>query len=319
MTISLDELIQKFRQKEIHAAHSGRELVAVLVDLARVSQASSWEAFVLEFGMAVDKLLAVMPAYAPPINVLHRFLVFIDQARSENESLGDFKARVEQLRFEYGEWSQRARGQIAAIAYELIPQDASIFTFTLSETVLTTLLEVWQAGKRFKVYVTESRPNNDGIDTARRLASAGVPVTISIDSCMPDLLRDADLMLSGAEAILADGSAVCKTGTYLAALAARETGIPVYILADTNKFDATSMRGVDQPLDRIVRKDLRELSEGDAANVAGYLFDRTPALLIRGVVTEQGLLSPIACAQIMLRMPVNLSLVEKLRSRTVRA
>jgi translation initiation factor eIF-2B subunit delta len=293
--------------------------VGVLVDLARDSEAATWDAFMLEIGIAVEELLAVMPAYAPPINVLHLFLASVDQARSENQSLVQFKSRVEQLGVEYVEWSQRARSQIASIVYELVPQNASIFTFTLSETVWTTLRQLWEAGKRFKVYVTESRPNSDGIDTAKRLASNGVPVTLSIDACMPALLREADLMLCGAEAILVDGSAVCKTGTYLAALAAREQGLPVYVLADSKKFDATSLRGVEHALDPIEREDFPQLGGGDAVNVAGHLFDRTPANLIRGIVTENGLLNPIACAQIMLQMPIHASLVEKLRSESHRA
>jgi translation initiation factor eIF-2B subunit alpha len=292
--------------------------MGVLVDLAQGSEAQTWDAFALEIESAVEELLAVMPAYAPPINVLHRFLASVDQAQSENESLVEFKVRVERLGAEYIEWSKRARSQITSIAYELVPQNAAVFTFTLSETVLTTLQKLWEHGKRFRVYVTESRPNNDGIDTAKRLASNGVPVTLTLDACMADLLSDADLMLSGAEAILIDGSAVCKAGTYLAALAAREQGVPIYILADTNKFDATSLRGVEQPLDPIVRLDFPELNDEDMVNIGGHIFDRTPARLIRGIVTERGLLSPVACAQVMLGMPINTSLVEKLRSMSPR-
>jgi translation initiation factor 2B subunit (eIF-2B alpha/beta/delta family) len=39
---------------------------------------------------------------------------------------------------------------------------------------------------------------------------------------------------------MADGSAICKVGTYPAALAAQNHGVPVYVLVDTLKFNATS-------------------------------------------------------------------------------
>jgi translation initiation factor 2B subunit (eIF-2B alpha/beta/delta family) len=316
LTTNLESLIEQFQNKQIHAAHSGRELMEVLVSLVRDTPAATWKELDRKIESTLELLLGVMPAYAPPINVLHRFLVSVEQAKSQDESLADFSSRVEQMGMEYTAWSQQARKTISTIAYELVPHESSVFTFTLSETVLTTLQRLWADGKRFRVFVTESRPNNDGLDTAKQLAASGVPVTVSIDACIPDLLREADVMLVGAEAILVDGSAVCKAGTYLAALSAREQGVPLYILADTMKFDATSLLGVDHVLDPLERQDFPGLDVGVTVHVGGHLFDRTPPELIRGIVSERGLLSPVACAEAMIHMPISETLVSMLRARS---
>jgi translation initiation factor 2B subunit (eIF-2B alpha/beta/delta family) len=314
LTSGLHSLIERFQDKQIHAAHSGRELMEVLVGIVRDSTAASWEELDREVGTAIDELLEVMPAYAPPINVLHRFLTAVEKAQAEHESLADFRLQAEHQGLEYTAWSQRARGSISSIAYELVPEDSAVFTFTLSETVLTTLQRLWTEGKHFQVYVTESRPNNDGLDTAKHLSSIGIPVMVSIDACIPDLMSRSDVMLVGAEAILADGSAVCKAGTYLAALVAREHGVPLYILADTMKFDATSLRGVEHVLDPLVGQDFPEITNDNAVRVGGHLFDRTPPECIRGIVTELGLFSPVACVEAMIHMPISESLVEMLRA-----
>jgi translation initiation factor 2B subunit (eIF-2B alpha/beta/delta family) len=308
------QLIDRFRHKEIHAAHSGRELMRALRSLVVESQANSWGEMQAEIELALDQLFSHMLAYAPPMNVLHRFLVTVARVDAEGESLDELKSAVSDLASGYQVWSNDARARIAEIAFQLIHENSIIFTFTLSETVLTTLSKVWGSGKKFRVRVTESRPNNDGLITAKRLADLGVPVDVSIDACIPDLLRDADLMIGGAEAITMEGSAICKTGTYLAALTACEFGVPFYILADTMKFDVSSMYGFQPKFDPIIRNDFLDLADESDIHISGHLFDSTPAELIRSVVTERGIISPTGCVEIMRHMPVSEVLLEQLRS-----
>lgn len=317
MTIhpSIQSLIERFQRKEIHAAHSGRELMTGLVQLISEGGFTSWEEVDREMAAVQDQLLPMMLAYAPPMNVLHRFLSTIEDSKSSGKTIEDLKAVVINLGNEYQAWSQTARAQISTTTSNLIPYGANIFTFTLSETVFTTLQRVWEDGKQFTVSVTESRPNNDGLDTATRLAALGIAVKVSLDACIPDLMINADLMLSGAEAILMDGGAVCKVGTYLAALTARELGVPLFILADTMKFDVTSIYGIEPRFEPLDREVFPEVASDRNITVAGHLFDRTPAGLIRGVVTERGILNPSACIELMRQMPTSKDLLSRLTLR----
>lgn len=304
-------ILAGFEAKELHASRSGREVMDALTAVVAETSATSLEALSQEFARNVDALAVALAAYAPTMNVLHRLNVQVAQALDQRLPLPDFQARVARQAQRYKTWSQDARTRIAEIGRAIVPQDGRIYTFTLSETVLRTLLDVWHSGVRFSVLVTESRPNNDGRVTAKRLSEAGVPVEISIDACMRELIRRADLMIVGAEAILADGSAVCKVGTYPSALAARRFNVPVYVLVDSMKFYADSLLGVDIALDPLGAAEVVDPRTPQTAGVRGHLFDRTPAECIAAVVTELGILHPAQAAPQMLSMPISESIVRR--------
>ncbi len=305
----------KFAALELHAARSGREVMAALAQVAADSTAADTRALASEIEAAVEALLAVMPPYAPPLNVMHRLLSLVEAALAQETAVGDLRTSILAAAADFQAWSSSARDRIAGFGAALIPEDAVVFTYTLSETALRTLLEAWRSGKSFRLLVTESRPNQDGLVTANELSRAGVPVGISLDACLGELLRQADVMLVGAEAINADGSAVCKVGTYLAALVAHEYGVPVYVVVDTLKFNVSSLWGLKLKLDPIRADDLSLLPSMAAATVVGHLFDQTPAELICGVVTERGVIAPGACAALMLDMPASEGLRMKLANR----
>jgi methylthioribose-1-phosphate isomerase len=119
-------------------------------------------------------------------------------------------------------------------------------------------------------------------------------------------------MMVGAEAIMADGSAIAKVGTYLTALSARQFGVPVYVIVDTMKLNVSSAIGLSLGLDPIARADVLPADAPAKAKVTGALFDSTPAHLIRGIVTERGVIAPAACSALMREMPISQYLCQKL-------
>jgi translation initiation factor eIF-2B subunit delta len=305
-------LVALFKAKAIHAARSGREVMEALAAVSADSSASGIEDLGRELETNMVALADAMPAYAPPSNVMQRIQSELDQARSRRLPLEDLRAAISQAAAAYKEWSAQARARISAYAGALIPDGATVFTFTLSETVLRALREARDRGLTFKVILTESRPNNDGLSTARSLAEIGVEVELGIDANAAELVRRADLMLIGAEAILSDGSAICKIGTYPAALAARRARVPVYVLVDSQKFHSISLLGRTPALDPLERADILAEGEGGDAPVQGSLFDRTPAELITGLVTERGLVHPTQASSWMMSMPVSESLAARM-------
>ncbi len=306
---AVQRVIEKFEALELHAARSGREVMDALTRVALDSRAADAAALAAEIEAAVDALLAAMPAYAPPLNVMHRLLSRVEEAHAS--SADALRNTFERESAAYHQWSSTARDRIATYGAELIPDGATLFTYTLSETALRTLREAARRGKRFRVLVTESRPNNDGLVTAAELSKEGVDVSVSIDACIAELIPQADLMMVGAEAIMPDGSALCKVGTYPSALVAKSRGVPVYVTVDTLKFNVTALTGVSLKIDSIRRSDVP--LEGRNANVIGHLFDRTPPELICAIVTERGILSPQACAGVMREMPMSQRLIARLR------
>lgn len=313
---SVSRVAGQFKAKELHAARSGRDVMQALAAVVRDSSASSMDSLAPELEMNMDALIAVMPAYAPPINVMHDVHSSFESARRSGQPLDLFRTSMAQAGDSYLEQSQQARMSIADSALQLLPKGGVVFTYTLSETVLAVLHRARDLGMALSVLVTESRPNGDGRTTASTVAGDQAHVEIGIDASIAELIPRADVMFVGAEAILSDGSAVCKVGTYPSALMAKRSGVPVYVLVDSRKFHAGSLRGQELPLDRIDPDDV--LSEGTSrqAKVCGHLFDRTPPQLITAVITEHGSLAPVLVSQWMLRMPQSEFVAFRLRDRT---
>jgi len=306
------EVIERFEGAELHAARSGREVMRALAQVAADSTARDALGLVDEIESAIDALLTVMPAYAPPINVMHLVMSSVDEALARNAMVGELRAVLASEAEAFRVWCDEARAKVAQHGAEIIRNGAIVLTFTLSETMLRTLRYAREQGKGFKVLVTESRPNNDGLVTVGELEKVGIPASVSVDACIGELVPQADVMMVGAEAVMADGSAVCKVGTYPSALVAQAHGVPVYVVVDTLKFNTTSMLGLPLWMDWLARSDVLPHDELERAKVVGHVFDRTPPDLITGIVTEKGILSPTACTEVMREMRLSETLHRKL-------
>jgi translation initiation factor eIF-2B subunit delta len=177
---------------------------------------------------------------------------------------------------------------IAARTAKLIRDDMTVMTHSYSQTVLTALRSAWDAGTRFQVICTESRPVNEGVALAGELARQGISVTLIVDSAMGRFLPSAGLALVGADAICSEGL-VNKMGTSLLALAAREQETALYALCGSEKILPGGYRLPEEP-----PKDPAEVAGELPPNVTvpNFYFDRTPFRLLTGVITEGGIMKP---------------------------
>lgn len=129
---------------------------------------------------------------------------------------------------------QTAPRRIARLfAQALRPEIGSVATYSYSSTVLHALKHARSRLER--VICSESRPGNEGRETARRLAEAGVEVVFMTDAALLGEVARADLFVCGADAVEHFGF-VNKTGTEPLVLRARRGHTPVWLLADTSKF-----------------------------------------------------------------------------------
>jgi translation initiation factor 2B subunit (eIF-2B alpha/beta/delta family) len=282
------QLADRLSRLELHAAHSGREVLRVLVNNLLASHETTATGLLAEQSDNFRCLLRVLPPYAPPLNNINRILLLMEAAVENNTGVSELKHQLEELQKHTIDARLSWKGILTSLAKEL-PDEAVVYTHTLSETVLGVLTELHRMGKIKRVNVTESRPNNDGWETARRLAELDVDTHLYIDAAMPAAIENAHLMLSGAEIINQDGSVVGKVGAYPAAQFCQHFGKPVYIVADTNKINHMEWHNFHiNPLTAL------ELGfDGSQSNVqiSGTLFDLTPAQLIHAYATELGILT----------------------------
>jgi translation initiation factor 2B subunit (eIF-2B alpha/beta/delta family) len=305
-------LIARLEALDIHASRSAREVMQALLAQALDSQVTTVEELVVEIKDTLDAVLKVMPAYAPPINTMNRFMLCLETNVAQGSSLAEVKSALKSEALAFERWSQGARDQIAQFGSTLIRAGTVVFTFTLSETVMSVLRKAKVEGKDFRVLVTESRPNADGFDTAKELTKMGINVAVSLDACLDQLIQGSDLVIVGAEAVMSDGSLICKVGTYPALRIASSYGLPVIAAVDTLKFYPASAIGIQMTLDAIRVGDVLRDHTFRKTQVWGHLFDKTPPDLITGILTERGVLTSFASSAWINHMPRSNWLSEEL-------
>ena len=157
------------------------------------------------------------------------------------------------------------------------------------------------------VWVSETRPRNQGLLTAWELHQVGVSHTLMVDNAAGALLANGtiDIVITGADRIAANGDTANKIGTYLKALAARANGVPFYIAAPLATVDFACPDGGAIPIENRTSDEVREVAGLDATGHSARVqlappttasvnpaFDITPAHLIDGILTEYGLFRP---------------------------
>jgi len=186
---------------------------------------------------------------------------------------------------------------IAGIGAKRIKDGDTILTNTYSYTVLNVLEKARDEGKKISIFIPESRPGGEGIDMAVELYKRGFPVTLFVDSAVRYMMKEADLVLIGAEAIAANGAVVNKIGTSMIALAAHEARVRVFVAAGTYKFSLETFLGeiveltYRRPEVLLSSHELRALGN---VKVLCPAFDVTPPEYIDAIITERGVFAPQA-------------------------
>ena len=166
-------------------------------------------------------------------------------------------------------------------------------------TALGVVQAAHHAGRPVHVWVDETRPYLQGARlTAWELAQAGVPHTLLPDVAAGYLMSrgEVDLILVGADRVAANGDTANKVGTYTLAVLAARHGVPFYVCAPTSSIDLATATGGDIVIeerspDEVLSFRGVRIAPPDTA-VRNPAFDVTPADLITGIVTEEGVVGP---------------------------
>ena len=160
-----------------------------------------------------------------------------------------------------------------------------------------------RSGIPVHVWVSETRPRLQGSRlTAWELNAQGVPHTLIVDSASAVLMRQrrVDVVLVGADRVASNGDVCNKIGTYEKALAARESGVPIYAAVPSATIDWTIDDGDSIPIEE---RDPEEVLDAGGEAIAppgtavlNPAFDVTPARLLTGLITERGVCAPGALA-----------------------
>jgi len=164
-------------------------------------------------------------------------------------------------------------------------------------TALSVLYEAKKRGKKFGVFVDETRPLLQGARlTAWELKRAKIDTTVICDNMAAALMRDGliDMVITGADRIAANGDAANKTGTYCLSVLAKAHRIPFYIAAPSSTFDLKTKTGKDIPIEQRSADEIRfcgdKQTAPDGVDIYNPAFDVTPAENITAIITERGVI-----------------------------
>ncbi len=146
------------------------------------------------------------------------------------------------------------------------------------------------------VYADETRPLLQGSRlTAFELEKAGIPFSIITDSTAAFLMKQGkvDLVVVGADRIAVNGDAANKIGTYNLAVLCKHHNIPFYIAAPVTTIDTGCATGEEIKIELRSKDEVLKIKDMQISkpsyDVYSPAFDVTPAGLITGIITDQGL------------------------------
>lgn len=175
-------------------------------------------------------------------------------------------------------------------------------------SAMAPMYRAHRAGKKIFVWADETRPRSQGARlTAWELVNEGIEHRILPDNAGAHLMAQGkvDMMIVGADRIAANGDTANKIGTLEKAIAAKYYDVPFYVAAPTSTFDMDCACGEDIPIEERSEDEVLFQTGMDGAGeihkirvcapatkAVNPAFDVTPASLIRGIITEKGIIKP---------------------------
>jgi methylthioribose-1-phosphate isomerase len=164
-------------------------------------------------------------------------------------------------------------------------------------TALAAIFEAQRKGKKFRVYVSETRPLLQGARlTTWELNQAGIDVTLICDNMAGVLMSQGKInaCFVGADRIAANGDTANKIGTYTLSVLAVVHKVPFYVAAPSSTFDLKLKTGRQIPIEQRSPAEVLNYMNVQTApqNISVYnpAFDVTPAENITAIITEKGVI-----------------------------
>ena len=190
---------------------------------------------------------------------------------------------------------------------ELMPEGGGVLTHcnagALATAAFGTAVGViragWEAGQRFRVFNTETRPFLQGARlTAWEFQQLGIPSTLIVDSAAGLLMQRGEIscVITGADRIAANGDTANKIGTYALAVLAKENGIPFYVACPTSTVDLSLASGETIEIEERAGEEVTHFQGVPTAPLGvtalNPAFDVTPHRYITAIITENAVVRP---------------------------
>ena len=258
-------------------------------------------------------------------DLFQRYIISTLQQRSSQDAKGrsrrnpaggaeDFRAVRAHLLANSRLFVQRAkeaRGKIASVMRKFVRDGSTVLTCGRSRVVAAVLEAAADENVRFQViYAEDSLPSSPNpINVVNDLRRKDIPVAVIPFAAMATALSRADFILAGAESVVENGGVISSMGTYQMGLLAKSKGRPFYVVAESHKFVRVfPLDGGDLPIKGMGIEFSIENEEGKGMHEEGRRKERdlgvdfTPPELITAIVTENGVQTPSAVSEELIKI-----------------
>jgi ribose 1,5-bisphosphate isomerase len=296
------EIAQDIKRMKIRGAGKiARSAAEALLLTAQQSKARKSSTLVKELEASAKLLLSTRPTAVSLPNSIRYVMFRVRKVQKRNVELEDLRQLVVRTATDFVQNSAKAVERIGEIGARRIEDGDLIMTHCNSAAVTAVLKTAFDQGKRFEVFVCETRPRFQGRITAKVLSDTGIPASLIVDGAARFFMAKMDKAVVGADAVAANGAVVNKIGTSMVALAANESRALFFVAAETYKFSPETMLGqlvkIEErsPSEILPEKELKGIPDVRVRNPS---FDITPPEYVDLIITEKGIIPPQAAIMI---------------------
>jgi ribose 1,5-bisphosphate isomerase len=304
-------VLDRIRSKEFRGPT--RVTQAALKALSEASQASgsrSPKEFLEEQTAFGDLLIKTRPTAVLLANGVRLVIEAIRKGADQGLDVRELQGIVSKTVDSFLAQIRESVDQIGEIGSRRIRSGDTVLCYGYSTSVLSVVAKAQEQGKNVKVVVCEARPELEGRLMAKEFLRLNVPTTMIIDSAVSHFMKDVDRVLTGADAVSANGAVINKIGTSTIAAIAHYSRVNVFVAASVYKFSPETILGelveieeLDPSL--VIPGDM--ISEFKGMQIRNPAFDVTPPEHIDLIITERGVIPPQGAIMI-LRQHENVSL-----------
>jgi len=304
-------VLDRIRSKEFRGPT--RVTQAALKALSEASQASgsrSPKEFLEEQAAYGDLLIKTRPTAVLLANGVRLVIDAIRKGADQGFDVRELQGTVSKTVDSFLAQIRESVDQIGEIGSRRIRSGDTVLCYGYSTSVLSIVGKAQEQGKNVKVVVCEARPELEGRLMAKEFLKLNVPTTMIIDSAVSHFMKDVDRVLTGADAVSANGAVINKIGTSTIAAIAHYSRVNVFVAASVYKFSPETILGelVEiEELDPSLVIPGQMMSEFKGMQIRNPAFDVTPPEHIDLVITERGVIPPQGAIMI-LRQHENVSL-----------
>ena len=290
------QVLNRIRSKEFRGpTRVTQAALKALNEASRVSRRGSAKEFVEEQTAFGDLLVKTRPTAILLANGVRLVTDTMRKGADQGLKMPALKGVVSHTVDSFLAEIQRSVDKIGEIGARRVRSGDTVLCYGHSTSVLSIVERAQEQGKNLKVIVSEARPELEGRSMAKEFLRLKVPTTMIIDSAVSFFMKDVDRVLTGADAVSANGAVINKIGTSTVAAIAHLSRVNVFVAASVHKFSPETILGelVEiEELDPSLVISREMMTQFKGMKIRNPAFDVTPPEHVDLIVTERGVIPP---------------------------